>query len=189
MLCAWCLRVAPTGIGGDFADASEEEKKPLALHNQPGFLLRLLDAEAVGWGCCIWEVICFTCISNSILYFSFNSALPILLGGKHRRSVRVKLYFTLCPNTFPEMRFKRLSMSSTILSPLVQQPNNYLNCFNVTCTASSIYLVGISFLFLFVSVACLLNNIWLCLMICTEDRAKWNISCLHQLQQLMHVNF
>lgn len=189
MLCARCLRAAPTGMDGNFADASEEEKKPLALHNQPGFLPRLLDAEAVVRGCCIWEVICFTCISNSSLYFSFNSALPILRGGKQRTSVRVKWYFTVCLNTFPGMRFKQLSMSSMILSPLVQQPNNYLNCFNVTCTASSIYLVGISFLFLFVSVACLLNNIWLCLMICTEDRAKWNISCLHQLQQLMHVNF
>jgi len=53
MLCARCLRAAPTGMDGNFADASEEEKKPLALHNQPGFLPRLLDAEAVGRGCCI----------------------------------------------------------------------------------------------------------------------------------------
>lgn len=111
------------------------------------------------------------------------------LWGKSCLHIPVKSCFTLCLNTFSEMRFKQLNMSAMIFPLFVQQPNNYPNCFNMTCTVLSIYLVGISFLFLLVSVACLLTNIWLCLMICTEDRAKWNISCLHQLQQLMHVNF
>jgi len=73
-----------------------KKKNPLALHNQPEFLWRLSDTEAVGWDCCIWEVICFTCVSNSNLYFYFNSILRILLLGKYCTRIQVKLYFTLC---------------------------------------------------------------------------------------------